>query len=179
MKIDKSKLFVRKLKEEELSVYMKFVRYAKKNMEHPEWLGNFEKRDYIRMINNGAVIYVWTQYENMNQIFSDINQFVACGVLMPTRKIEVARFIQENLDSKEVIKFGPEIVHPDYIGNGLQREVIEYLERVAIGHGYKHCICTINSENIYSLRNLLKNNFEIVTKIEAKRGAKLVLKKDL
>ncbi|MBR6253054.1 MAG: hypothetical protein IKR04_04355 [Clostridia bacterium] len=179
MKIDKSKLFVRKLKEDELSTYMKFVRHVKKNMEHPEWLGEFVKRDYIRMFNNGAAIYIWTNFENMNKKFTSIDQFVACGMLIPARKKDLTKFMQDDLEYKEVVDFGPEMVHPDYIGNGLQMDVLEYLERIAVGQGYKHCLGTVDPENVYSLRNLLKKNFEISTKVELKRGPRLVLRKDL
>ena len=177
--IDKSKLIIKKLSLNELDAYIEFVAFVKENMEHPEWLGEFSKSDYVKMINNDAVIYVWTTMENINKELSEIDQFVACGMLIPAKPTDLKKFLQTDLKYKEVVDFGPEMVHPKYIGNGIQKDVIEYLEMIAKGLGYKHFIGTVDPENIYSMRNLLKMNFEIAAKVELKRGTRLVMRKDV
>ena len=78
---------------------------------------------------------------------------------------------------EEVIDFGPEAVHPDYIGNGLQSDVIQYLEKAAVKNGYKHGLGTVDPDNIYSIHNLLVNNFEIATRVFLSRGTRDVLRK--
>ena len=178
MKIDKSKLFVRRLKVDELDVYMDFVEFAKSKMEHPEWLGEFSKKDYMKMFGCNAEIFVWTFFDNMNKEFTDINQFIACGMLIPAKKTDLEKFKLKELKYSEVIDFGPEIVHPDYIGNGLQMDVIDYLERIAISENYKYGVGTVAPDNIYSVRNLLKKDFEIANRVTLKRGERLVVKKD-
>ena len=163
----------------ELDIYLKFVEFTKGTMNHPEWLGEFTKGEYVKMLLHDASIYVWTFYENMNQIFTDISQFVACGMLIPATKRNLTKFNQKDLDFKEVIDFGPQLVHPDYIGNGLQMDIIDYLELIAKGQGYKYCLSTIDPENVFSLRNFLKKDFEISSRVELKRGTRLVLVKKI
>lgn len=176
---DKSKLIIKKLDLDELDAYLEFVSFVKENMEHPEWLGDFSKSDYVKMINNNAVIYVWTTMDNINKELEEIDQFVACGMLIPAKRTDMVKFMQTDLNYKEVIDFGPEIVHPKYVGNGIQRDVLEYLEIIAKGLGYKHFIGTVDPDNIYSIRNLLKMDWGIVNKVELSRGTRLVLRKDV
>ena len=178
MIIDKSQLIVRELVLEELDVYMDFIKFVKEHMEHPEWLGEFTRDDYVWMLSNGSCIYIWSFFDNIQKDFTDINQFVACGMLIPARKKDLKKFKQKDLHYEEVIDFGPEAVHPDYVGNGLQSDVIQFLEKVAKKKGYKHGLGTVDPDNVYSIRNLLKNGFEIVARVELTRGTREVLRKD-
>ena len=41
---------------EELDPYLDFIKYVKAHMEHPEWLGEFTREDYVWMLNNGSHI---------------------------------------------------------------------------------------------------------------------------
>ena len=179
MLINKSQLIVRELAMEELDTYIEFIKFVKSHMEHPEWLGEFTREDYEWMLNNNSHIYVWTLFENINLVFTDINQFVACGMIIPARQKDLEKFLQTDLSYEEVVDFGPEAVHPDYIGNGLQSDVIKYLEKVSVTKGYKHALGTVDPENVYSIRNLIKNDFEVVTRVELKRGTRDVLRKEI
>lgn len=71
------------------------------------------------------------------------------------------------------------MVHPDYIGNGLQSIILEYLQRKSKEQNYKYAISTIHPDNIYSIRNFVNNNFEILGTIELKRGPRNVYRKRL
>ena len=176
MKIDKSKLVIRKLEIGEIDAYLGFIKYVKANMEHPEWLGEFTKEEYISMLGNNSVIYIWTFHENESKMFTDLDQFVACGMLIPSRQKDLDNFLQTDLNFEEVVDFGPEAVHPDYIGNGLQSDVIKFLEKNA-DEKFKHGLATVDPDNVYSMRNLLNNGFENVARVELKRGTRDVLRK--
>ncbi|MBR3281575.1 MAG: hypothetical protein IKI57_07080 [Clostridia bacterium] len=178
MLIDKSQLIVRELAMEELDPYLEFIKYVKAHMEHPEWLGEFTREDYVWMLNNGSHIYIWTLFENINRVFTDINQFVACGMIIPARQKDLEKFLQTDLKFEEVADFGPEAVHPNYIGNGLQSDVIQFLEKEAVKKGFMHGLGTVDPDNIYSIRNLIQNGFKVVTRVELKRGTRDVLRKD-
>ena len=178
MFINKSQLIVRQLVLSELDAYLDFISYVKAHMEHPEWLGEFTKEEYISMLNNRSCIYVWSLADNVNKNFTDICQFVACGMLIPARQKDLEKFLQTDMSYEEVADFGPEAVHPDYIGNGLQSDVIQYLEKVAKDRGYKHGLGTVDPENVYSINNLLKNNFKIVDRVQLSRGTRDILRKD-
>ncbi len=178
MKIDKSDLIIRKLDLSELDTYMKFEQYVKDHMEHPEWLGDIPRDAYEKMLQNNSFIYVWTKAENKEIKLSDISQFVASGVLIPARQKDLDRFLQTDLKFEEVADFGPEMVSPEYIGNGLQCDVIRYIEKEAIDLGYKHGLGTVHPDNIYSLNNLIKCDFRDVAHVDLSRGPRDVLRKE-
>lgn len=169
MKIDINKLVVKLIEENSLDEYMNLVTTTKKSMEHPEWLGDFSKEDYINLLKNNSKIYSWFY----------CNKMIAAGVMIPARQKDIEKFFSIDLNYKEVIDFGPEMVHPDYIGNGLQSIILEYLQRKSKEQNYKYAISTIHPDNIYSIRNFVNNNFEILGTIELKRGPRNVYRKRL
>jgi hypothetical protein len=178
MKIDKSLLNIRKLQVSELDVYMEYYQYVKDHMEHPEWLGDFTREAFEKLITTNSVIMVWT-FLSPTQPLTEIDEFIAAGMLIPARQKDLDSFLQTDLNVKDVIDFGPEMVHPDYIGNGLQSDVIQYLEKVSIWMGYKVGLGTVHPDNIYSWRNLLKNGFDEVARVDLKRGLRNVYRKEL
>ena len=179
MKVDKSKLIVKKLGLNELDAFVDFVIYAKSKMKHPEWIGEISKSSFLKMMNNDASIYVWTSMKDINKELTNVDQFVACGIIMPAKQTEPRRLMQTDLKYKEVVILGQEIVHPNSVGSGLQMEVIEYLEVIAKNQGYRYALGTIDLENIFALRNMLKKDYNIATKIDVKGEKKLVLRKEL
>ena len=179
MKINKSQLIVRQLRLEELDVYIKYISYVKAHMEHPEWLGDFSKEDLVALLNNNSHIYIWIFKEHNVEVLADIDQIVASGMIIPSRQKDLIKFGQDDLNYIEVVDFGPETVHPSFIGNGLQTDVIKYLEEVAIKLSYKYALGTVDPDNIYSMRNLINNGFKFVNRVELSRGTRDVLKKEL
>ena len=169
MKIDIKKLVVEQIKENRLEEYIDLLTKVKKSMEYTEWLGDFSKEDYIFLINNNSQIYAWFYG----------NQMIAAGVIIPSRPKDLDKFFSSDLNYKEVIDFGPEMVHPDYIGNGLQNIILNYLQRKSKEQNYKYAISTIHPDNTYSIRNFVNNNFEILGSIELKRGPRNVYRKKL
>ena len=177
MLIDKSKLIIRPLNFEELDAYLSFKRYVRDNMEHPEWLGVIPKDAYEFMLQNNSEIYVWTFEENKDKKLENIDQFVACGMIIPSRQKDLDKFLQSDLNFEEVVDFGPEMVTPKYVGNGLQCDVIHFLENRAVEKGYKYGIGTVHPDNVFSIRNLIKCDFEDVARVDLSRGTRDVLRK--
>lgn len=169
MKIDIKKLIVGEINLDEIDEYICLYNLVKSNMGHPEWLGDFSKDDYIRMLNNNSKLYIW-KYSN---------KIIAAGMIIPARQKDLDKFFLSNLLYKEVIDFGPELVHPDFVGNGLQNEIIKYLQKQSKDLNYKYAISTIHPDNVYSMRNFSKNDFEQVGIVHLKRGIRCILKKRL
>lgn len=167
MKINIDKINIEKLELKSLNEYLELYENVKKSMEHPEWLGDFSKDDYEYLLNNGSIIYVWKYEEKM----------IAAGMLIPSRAKDLIKFFSQDLDYKQVIDFGPELVDINYIGNGLQDKIIKYLEKYAKENGYKYGISTVHPDNYYSIRNLEKNEFQNIGKVELKRGERNVYRK--
>lgn len=148
--------------------YINFREEVKENMEHPEWLGDFTKEEINEMLNNNSKI--WIYYIN--------NEPVCSMMIIPSTKKSLDKF-EVNLDEKEVIDYGPMFVNPKYVGNHLQYQMLKYLDKYCLNIGYKYAIGTIHPDNIYSIRNLLEDEFNLINKKEFKRGIRNIYIKNL
>lgn len=169
MRIDHNEIEIRELKAEEISIYVDFQNRVKMSMQNPEWLGDISEKIYIDLLRSGSKIYLWI-YQN---------KIIASGMLIPATKKDLENFFSSDLNSKKVIDFGPQMVDPEYIGNGLQNVIIKYLESVALELGFKYGITTIHPDNIFSIRNFSKNSFKEIGEVSLKRGNRKVYRKIL
>ena len=99
-----------------LDDYLKLYKYVRDNMIHPEWLGTFTKEEIEEILLTGGKI--WLYYDNKNLV---------CSMFyMP---IEKKTLLKHNVDLEEnfVGSLGPIMVSPDYVGHGLQREMMNVL----------------------------------------------------
>ena len=62
------------------------------------------------------------------------------------------------------------MVRKEYIGNGLQTEMLKVLDNYVKSIGKVHMFTKAHSDNIYSIRNILKNGYRIVDQYENERG---------
>jgi hypothetical protein len=169
MKIDIEKIKINPLKKQELDEYLKLVSLVKNNMEHPEWLGDFSKTDYINILNNRGSI-IGFRYDD---------ELVGAGVLIPSTQEDLKKFLSSELSYNEVIDFGPQMVHPNYVGNGIQRLIIETLELFSKNNNYKYVLGTIHPDNVFSINNLLKKNYLKIGEVTLKRGQRNVYRKEI
>jgi len=147
--------------------YIEFRELVKQNMEYPEWLGDFSKEDLINMLNKDSII--WIYYLN--------NEPVCSMMLIPSTEKAMKNF-ELDLDYKEVVDYGPMFVNPKYVGNGLQYQMLKELDDYCLKLGYKYAVGTIHPDNIYSINNLLKDNFKLTGTKEFARGIRnIYLKK--
>lgn len=139
--------------------YIKFRKLVKESMEYPDWLGDFTKEDLIKMQNNNSII--WIYYLDDDPVCS--------MMLIPSTEKALNKFEIE-IDYKEVIDYGPMFVNPKYAGNGLQYQMLKELDNQCVKLGYKYAVGTIHPNNIYSINNLLKDDFELIGTKEFTRG---------
>ena len=97
----------------DLDKYIVFREEVKKHMEHPEWLGDFNKEDLVTMLNTGSKIWVY---------YLD-NDPVCSMMLIPADQRSLDKF-ELKLDYMEVADYGPMFVNPKYVGNGLQYQML-------------------------------------------------------
>lgn len=152
----------------DIEKYINFRECVKSNMEHPEWLGDFTKEELIDMLNNDSKIW----------IYKDNNIEVSSCMTIPSTKKAIDKF-ELNLDYKEVLDYGPMFVNPKYIGNKLQYQMLNELYKYAVAHNYKYAVATVHPDNIYSINNLLKDNFKLISTKEFKRGTRNIYLKIL
>ena len=151
-----------------LDEYINFREEVKRHMEHPEWLGDFTKEELELMIKDNSKI--WIYYNNQD--------FVCSMMIIPSTEKDLKKF---EIDKKfrDVVDYGPMFVNPKYVGSGLQYEMLKYLDEYCLNLGYKYIAVTVHPDNIYSINNLLKNNFEKVNQKEFKRGIRNIYFKEL
>lgn len=150
----------------ELDKYIEFRERVKKNMEYPEWLGDFTKEDLEKLIKEGSKIY----------IFYKDNEEVCSTMIIPATEKDIKKF-ELDIDYKKTMDYGPTFVDDKFRGNKLQLQMTRYLDNYLIGLGYKHAVSTIHPDNIFSIRNVLEDEFKEVGFKEFKRGPRKIYTK--
>ena len=139
--------------------YLEFYNYVRSNMEHPEWLGTFSKEEITDILKNGGKLYIY--YFN--------NDFVCSFLYIPSNK----KTLQKHnilFDDKQVGSCGPIMVNPKYIGNGLQMQMLNELEKFCKSINQKYIFTKIHPDNIYSINNFVKNGYEYLETYESRHG---------
>ena len=152
----------------DLDKYITFREEVKRHMEHPDWLGDFQREDLIALLNNNSKI--WIYYKDTEPICS--------MMLIPSSKKVLAKF-ELDLEEKDVVDYGPMFVNYSYIGNGLQYQMLQELDTYCKKLGYKYAASTIHPDNTYSINNLLKDNFKYHKTKTLKRGPRNIYLKKL
>ena len=151
----------------DLDEYIEFRELVKSNMEHPDWLGDFKREDIEMLLKSNSKI--WIYYYN--------NEPVCSMMLIPSDERALQKF-ELNLNYQEVVDYGPMFVNPKYRGQGLQFQMLQELDNCSKNLGYKYAATTVHPDNIYSIRNLLKDNFEYKGTKEFKRGTRNIYFKE-
>lgn len=143
----------------DIDKYIECRELVKKQMEHPNWLGDFSKEKLIKMLDNGAKI--WNYYYN--------DDFV-CSMMLILSDEKSCRDFGLKIDYKKVVDYGPMFVNPKYRGNSLRYQMLQELDKYCKENGYFYAASTIHPDNIYSIRNLEKDNFIKIGIKAFKRG---------
>ena len=62
------------------------------------------------------------------------------------------------------------MVRKEYVGNGLQSAMQKVLNDYAKSIGMKHMFTKAHSDNIYSIRNILKDGYQLIDEYQDERG---------
>ena len=142
-----------------LDEYLFLYNYVRDNMEHPEWLGTFTRDEIVEILNIGGKI--WIYYDN---------DIPVCSVFyIPVFNKSLRK---HNVLYDEVVtgSLGPIMVRKEYVGNGLQRAMMGVLNDYVASIGKTHMFTKAHSDNIYSIRNILKDGYSVVDSYENERG---------
>ena len=152
----------------DLDKYISYREDIKKNMEYPDWLGDFQKSDLEFLLSIGSKLW----------IFYNGDEYVSSMMLIPSDEKSINKF-GLNLDYKDVVDYGPMFVNPKYRGNKLQAQMLEYLDIYSKDLGYKFVASTIHPDNIYSINNLINDGFKYIDTKEFSRGTRNIYLKEL
>ncbi len=139
--------------------YLFLYNYVRENMEHPEWLGTFTKNEIEDILKIGGKI--WIYYDNDTPV---------CSMFYIPTSNQTLRKYNIEYDESVTGSLGPIMVRIEYIGNGLQKDMMNILNQYAKSIGKTHMFTKAHSDNIYSIRNILKDGYKVVSKYVNERG---------
>lgn len=142
-----------------LDDYLTLYKYVRDNMEHPEWLGIFTLEEIKEILSIGGKI--WMYYDK---------NIPVCSVFyIPTSNKSLRK---HNIEYDESVtgSLGPIMVRKEYVGNGLQTSMLEVLNNYVKSIGKAHMFTKAHSDNIYSIRNILKDGYNIIDEYKNERG---------
>lgn len=142
-----------------LDEYLKLYKYVRDNMEHPEWLGTFTKEEIEDILSNGGKI--WLYYDGDNMVSS---MFYIPITNKSLRKHNV------EYDESETGSLGPIMVSPDYVGNGLQKQMMDVLDKYCLSINKKYIFTKVCSDNIPSVKNIISHGYILTNKYINERG---------
>lgn len=151
-----------------LEDYLYLYKYVRDNMEHPEWLGTFTKDEIIEILKNKGKI--WLYYDNENLV---------CSMFYIPIKEKSLKKHNVYYKEDEVGSLGPIMVSPDYVGLGYQTQMMQVLDEYCKKINKKYIFTKVCTDNIYSVNNMLKNNYKVVDKYINERGENTAFLKEL
>ena len=143
----------------DLDDYLFLYNYVRDNMEHPEWLGTFERNEIEDILTDGGKI--WLYYDN---------DIPVCSVFYIPVKNKTLRKHNIDFDEGDTGSLGPIMVRKEYVGNGLQTAMMEVLNNYVTSIGKTHMFTKAHSDNIYSINNILKDGYRVVHEYVSDRG---------
>ena len=143
----------------DLDEYLKFYKYVRDNMKHPEWLGTFTKEELEYILSHDGRIFNY--YDN------DI--LVSSIMYIPiTKKTLIKHNINHDVD--EVCSLGPVMVNPKYVGNNIQYQMQTMFDSYVKGINKKYIFTKVHPDNIYSIRNVEKSGYKFLEYYESHDG---------
>lgn len=147
-----------------------FLTQIQAEMPNPEWFCLDTPEEFRQRMENGSMrLWVAEDAQRLAGIFT-----VVYPGISPTNYGWKLNLPEEDL--QRVVNMDTAAVHPDYRGQGLQRRLMETVER-EVGSG-KILLCTIHPENRYSLRNALTAGYEIQATLPMYGSIRHLLRKD-
>lgn len=149
-----------------LDEYLALYNYVRDNMEHPEWLGTFTRDEIEKILKIGGKI--WMYYDG---------NIPVCSVFYIPSSNKSLRKYNIKYDESITGSLGPIMVRKEYIGNDLQTAMMGVLNNYVKGIGKIHMFTKAHSDNIYSIRNILKDGYRAIYEYENELGAMTVFVK--
>ena len=149
-----------------LEDYLELYQDVRNNMEHPEWLGTFQKEEIEDILNKGGKI--WLYY--------DLAVPVCSMFYIPANNKSLRKHNIE-YDESTTGSLGPIMVRKEYIGNRLQTDMLEVLNKYTKTIGIKHMFTKTHADNIYSINNILKDGYKVIDKYTSERGPSIAFVK--
>lgn len=148
------------------------------NMEHKEWFAPDENDHYIRHLIETGTGVVWTAVEKVSA--ETAGMFI---IVYPGKENPDNLGYDIELPSNELCKVAhmdTVVVHPHFRGYGLQRLLTEKAEKELQKAGYRHLLCTVHPDNLFSRTNMEKVGYRCAKQVLKYGGLpRLILWKEI
>ncbi len=153
----------------DLDKYIEFREDVRSKMEEPSWLGEIPKIGLEEMLSMGSKIYVYYDGEIP----------VCTWMFIPAGDDANEDLDIEGIDYKKMADIGPMFVNFDYLGHGLQKQMLEEFDEYLKSIDYKYVMTTVHPDNIYCRRNMENYSMELKGQKTFKRGLRNIYFKEL
>lgn len=156
--------------ESEVSIdkYIEFRENVKKHMKDTSWIRSFSKNEILKLLDNNSKIWIYT-----------LNDEIVCSMMFIKLKKEEIKELGFDLDESQCGEIGSMMVNYNYIGNGLQYQMLDTLDSYFKINNIQYELGTIHPDNIYSIKNATKSGFTFVSKKIFDRGLRNIYIKDV
>ena len=158
---------------EDAGTFIQFLDAVKADMEQSDWLYLDPPELVSSMMDNGIMeLWLAMDQDRVAAVFS---------VLHPGLEPYNYGYDLElpESDLLRVVHMDTSAVHKDYRGLGLQRGMVQTAEKELAAEGGKILLCTVHPDNLYSLKNMRQQGYEIQKRIEKYGSVRFVLRKDI
>ena len=90
------------------------------------------------------------------------NKIVAFSILIVARKDERDLSVYADYRLKDCLCFDNVLVHKDFRGYGIEKELIRLAKGYQIKHQFKHLLAVVSKLNAPSLKSFIDNDFKII-----------------
>lgn len=135
---------------------VKFMHYIYDNMEIKDWFMMDSDEEIRNIINRGRKYSCIAMEDDVIAAICIINFYDNDD---PEHYGYDAGLSREDLEKTAVMDIT--MVNPEYRGRGLQRQTVDYCEKLLKDGGYVNILATVHPENRFSLNNALKLGYEI------------------
>lgn len=169
--IQKKNLSQRACTVDDINMVLDFQNYVMDYIGNKVIWGMYDYDYLLKTINNGGYI----------ELYYDKDVFVGFLMLIANDLEEFNKHSIPNNSIKfeEAAIYGGVMVSPRYWGNGLQKQMTERLEKLALEKDYKYMLATVSPENTYSYNNLIDIGYKIVGEKNMSKGYRYILVKKL
>ena len=152
----------------DLDKYIEFRESVRARMEHPEWLGEIPKEGLQEMLDVGGKI--WIYYDG---------DVPVCSIMFIPAGEDAKKYLEIDIDYKLMGDIGPVFVNFDYLGYGLQMQMLKMYDEYLKSIGYRYQMTTVHPDNIYCSRNMEKHGLVRMGQKEFKRGIRNIYYKEM
>lgn len=157
----------------ELEGFIHLLYQVQASMERKDWF-YLDPPEVIREMMVKGIMELW--------VAMDGNRLVGALSILHPGLTEFNYGYDLDFDEDRLLKvvcMDSAAVHPDYRGMGIQKRLLETAEAELQGAAERYLVCTIHPENVFSLKNALKQGYEIQRTLEKYGSVRHILCKKI